>query len=284
MKILSLGELVYGEVLKRPSANCKTPYVADVLLQNGDTVMAHTASLGCCGLADKSATVLMTKVNNSKNVCTHKVMLSVRKEKENTEYIGIDPSLAEKIVESCLKNNCLRSLQNLQKIKGQVTTLNSRFDFNGIDENGTEFFLEVKSVPLADYVDCTDKERKKIDTSSYDYNDKISYFPVGYRKNKSTTVSERALKHIQELTKIKQTTNKRAIMCYVIQRTDVSSFQPSLIDPIYREAVIEGFRNDVEIIPLVCQWTPEGDCYFIKDNLQINLHYNETIKRDEIIT
>ena len=281
-KILSLGELIPGEVIKRPAASCKTPYVADVMLEDERSILAHTAALGCCGLADKSANVLMTKVVNTKNVCSHKIMLSVKKEGVNTELIGIDPSLAEKIVESCLRNNCLSSLQNLKSIKSQVTTLNSRFDFAGVDENDNEFLLEVKNVPLADYVDCCAKERKQLDTSSYEYNNKISYFPDGYRKNKKVTVSERALKHIQELTQIKKTTNKRTIMCYVIQRTDVSSFQPSVIDPIYRDAVIEGYRNGVEIIPIVCKWHTNGDCYFVTDNLKVNIETIIEIPREEI--
>ena len=54
--------------------------------------MAHTAALGCCGLADKDANVLMMPVDNKKNVCKYKIFLSVVKERDYTEYIGIDPN------------------------------------------------------------------------------------------------------------------------------------------------------------------------------------------------
>ena len=43
---------------------CKTPYVADVLLDDGTLTLAHTASLGCCGLCDKDAYVYMIKIDN----------------------------------------------------------------------------------------------------------------------------------------------------------------------------------------------------------------------------
>jgi DNA-binding sugar fermentation-stimulating protein len=56
-------------------------------------------------------------------------------------------------------------------------------------------------------------------------------------------VSPRALKHIRELTLIKRESKTRCIMCYVIQRTDVDRFQPSIIDPEYREAVKKCFRS-----------------------------------------
>jgi DNA-binding sugar fermentation-stimulating protein len=56
-------------------------------------------------------------------------------------------------------------------------------------------------------------------------------------------------------------------MCYVIQRTDINSFQPSIIDPQYREAVKLAVEAGVEIITLVVQWTKEGEAYFVKDKL-----------------
>jgi DNA-binding sugar fermentation-stimulating protein len=60
-------------------------------------------------------------------------------------------------------------------------------------------------------------------------------------------------------------------MCYVIQRTDVSSFQPSIIDPEYRDAFFKAMNAGVEIITLVVNWTKEGKAYFVKDNLKINM-------------
>tara|TARA_Y100000022_G_scaffold198118_1_gene207856 strand:+ start:900 stop:1733 length:834 start_codon:yes stop_codon:yes gene_type:complete len=275
MLLFNIGTLFKGEVVKRPSAKCKTPYVADVILEDGTDVLGHTAALGCCGLADKTANVLMTKVENSKNVCSHKIQLSIKYENNHKELIGIDPKLAERIVDESLKHNCIGTLKNLQSYKREVKMLNSRFDFAGVDADGNEFVLEVKNVPLADYVDCYEKERKNHDTSHCAYNEKISYFPDGYRKKQKDTVSPRALKHIQELQKLKETTNKRTILCYVIQRTDVSSFQPSNIDPIYKQAVIEAYQKGVEILPLVCKWTEDGNCYFVRDDLPINIPKQE---------
>jgi len=40
------------------------------------------------GLADKDANVLMMPVDNKKNVCKYKILLSVVKERDYTEYIG----------------------------------------------------------------------------------------------------------------------------------------------------------------------------------------------------
>lgn len=270
-KLFTINNLIMGKIINRPSKKCKTPYVADVELEDGTLAMAHTTSLGCGGLVDVGSNVLMLKVSNEKNICRFRVIISIVKEKRHVQYIGTDTCLPEIIVKKCLEKNLINSLKYIKSLRNQITFMNSRFDYAGVDTNDTEFILEVKNVPLADYVDCFNKEKKKIDFSQYNYNNKISYFPDGYRKKVTDTISVRALKHVNELSEIKNNTNKRSIMCYVIQRTDVSSFQPSNIDPIYKNAVIKAVKNGVEILPIVIKWTKKGECYFVKDNLKVNI-------------
>ena len=58
--LLKIDGLVEGTVAKRPSKFIKTPYVADIqILESKRDVLGHTASLGCCGLADVGATIMM---------------------------------------------------------------------------------------------------------------------------------------------------------------------------------------------------------------------------------
>jgi len=58
-------------------------------------------------------------------------------------------------------------------------------------------------------------------------------------------------------------------MCYVIQRTDVDRFQPSVNDPEYRSAFYEAVEAGVEVITLVIKWTRDGTAYFVRDDLPI---------------
>ncbi len=280
--MLQIDNLIEGTVIKRPSKYIKTPYVADIIPFNSETsILGHTASLGCCGLADVGATILMapvpkTKKHDDKLHCEYRVYLSVIKERNNEIVVGIHPKLAEELVESAIKNNLLNILQNVQTYKRETTIyvegkVDSRFDFTGIDSNGIPFIMEVKNVPLADYEDITAKDRKNKCYDSRSLDSKVAYFPDGYRKKSTDTVSPRALKHIKELTLIKSESKTRCIMCYVIQRTDVSSFQPSIIDTEYREAFFKSMDAGVEIITLVVNWTKEGKAYFVKDNLKINM-------------
>lgn len=280
--ILKLDGLIEGEVIKRPSKYIKTPYVADIkICSNSNMILGHTASLGCCGLADVGANILMSPVpkihkNTDKLHCEYRVYLSVIREKEQEIIVGIYPKLAEELTESALKNNLLSRLLNVKNYRKESKIcvpglVDSRFDFTGIDQNGIPFIMEIKNVPLADYEDVTSKDRKKMSFDDRDINSKVAYFPDGYRKKSTDPVSPRALKHINELALIKGMSKTRCIMCYVIQRTDVDRFQPSVIDPQYREAFKNAVNSGVEIITMVVQWTREGEAYFIKDDLFVNI-------------
>jgi DNA-binding sugar fermentation-stimulating protein len=281
--LLKLDNLIEGHIIKRPSKLIKSPYVADINKGDCDeTILGHCPSLGCCGLVDIGSTILMSlscpkKIvkDDKKLKCSYTVYLSVYKEKNETIIIGIHPKLGEKLVHSAITNNCLSILKDVIELKTETKVyienyVDSRFDFSGIDFNNKKFILEVKSVPLADYEDITSKEKKNKNYDDRIYNSKIAYFPDGYRKKTTDTISPRALKHIRELTYLKQTQDIRTIMCYIIQRNDVSSFQPSFIDPIYREAFFEAVNSGVEIITLVVSWNSNGEAYFIRDNLPIN--------------
>ena len=137
------------------------------------------------------------------------------------------------------------------------------------------FILEVKNVPLSDYADVNHVEKKKLIKANafkdLKFNEKISYFPDGYRKTKGGVVSERALKHINELADITLSKIIRPIICFVIQRTDSGSFQASNIDPTYKAAFNDALKKGVEVIILMVKWNADGEANFVTCDLPVNL-------------
>jgi DNA-binding sugar fermentation-stimulating protein len=139
--------------------------------------------------------------------------------------------------------------------------------------------MEIKNVPIANYEETryirnSKKSKKEVvlpDYSLRNFNSKVAYFPEGYRKKITDTISPRALKHIKELTIIKTDSSSpiRTILCFVIQRDDVEKFQISTSDPEYREAVKNAKDLGVEIIAMVVKWHKNGNAEFICDNLPI---------------
>jgi len=288
MLLLKLNDLIKVKIISRPSKICKTPYVADIQLPDDTIVQAHTASLGCCGLCEKDcyvyASPMLSNCPQSKSkVCTYKVYLAqiyeekIINEKKyiNDQIIGVDPKLAETLVEKALIGNCFPTLQNIKKHRREASLANSRFDFIGIDNNDSYFILEVKNVPLSDFADVNHIEKKKLIRQNafknMIFNEKISYFPDGYRKTKGGIVSERALKHINELADITLSEIIRPIICFVIQRTDSGSFQASNIDPTYKASFNDALKKGVEVIVLMVKWNANGEANFVTCDLPVNL-------------
>ena len=288
--MLQLQDLIEGKVVKRPSKFIKTPYVADVLIQgNSDEerkdleVISHSASLGCCGLADANASVLLTEItttsSSKKDVkCSHRIYLSIYREGPHEEIVGIYPKLAEELVESALRQNLLSRLKNVRSwrretvLKVAALDVDSRFDFSGQDAEGNPFIMEIKNVLLADYEDVSSKERKKMNFEGRDFNSKVAYFPDGYRKKTADPVSPRALKHVRELERIHLSDPRiRCILCFVIQRADVDRFTTSVIDPEYKAAVKKAHESGVEIVAMVVKWSRDGCAQFVRDDLPILL-------------
>lgn len=288
--LISLDNLIEALVVKRPSKLIKSPYVSDLKLDNNEDEkehLGHSPSLGCCGLADNGRKVLVQYIDTSKNKnkkddsklkCEYRIYCAIHQEGTNNEIIGIYPKLAEELFESALNKNLISKLMNVKEYKRETKIfieghVDSRFDFSGIDENGTKFILEVKNVPLADYEDLPSKERKKMDYSDRDFNSKVAYFPDGYRKSSKEPISVRAVKHLENLTYLKNLHKEtiRCLICFVIQRNDAERFQPSIIDPNYVNTLKNAHENGVEIITLKIRWDRDGNSYFVTDNLPINI-------------
>lgn len=251
--LYTIPNVVSARVVARPSKTIKSPYVADLNLDANDTpCLGHTAGLGCGGLANAGAHVWMTPTAGNK--CDYRMVLSRTYTNSTPVFVGIFPKLAEELVANALRLNCIPTLANTSSVRRETSIhiegeVHSRFDFSGVDETGREFVLEVKSVPLAHEV----VESGNDGTATINSN--RAYFPDGYRKHKTDTVSERALKHVRELQRVLELQNKRTILCFVVQRDDVDAFETSPSDPQYRDAVREAHKNGVEVIVLHVKWT-----------------------------
>ena len=114
--IFRITNLIEGTVLNRPSKVIKSPYVADVLIEENNIkteVISHSPSLGCCGLAEKDAIVLLSKLPiKSEQKCTYRICLSICKDAQHPGHesiVGIYPKFAEELAENALKNGLLSS-------------------------------------------------------------------------------------------------------------------------------------------------------------------------------
>ena len=73
----------------------------------------------------------------------------------------------------------------------------------------------------------------------------------------------------------------RAILCFVIQRSDAKQFQTSNVDLIYKDAVKQAYQNGVEIKTIQVDWNKQGQCHFIRNDLPISLKEGEFLPSEE---
>ena len=269
--VLNLKNLVEAEVVCRPSKTNKSPYLADIKINN-KIEMAHSPALGLSGLICGGKKVRVKPVDCDKNSkrCSkytiEKVLVIEKEIKRGKTWIGANPVKANSIFEETIKKKLFDKLKNVTITNREFSILDSRLDFKGIDNKKNTVYIEVKNVPLTDYHVDTIPDNRKIFYSTIDkkkYN-RVGVFPDGQVKPGNVLVSPRAYKHLLTLEKLSK--NNRSILIYVIQRSDCHGFIPNYIkDPKYSDKLYELHKNsNVEIYVLSYKW--KGDkLYFDKE-------------------
>ena len=195
------------------------------------------------------------------------------------------PNMANIIVGQMLQKKMIVGLEDLTHIKSEfsITPLvkienfnedcvlenekTCRFDFFGMlnETEGSEaklfnVLIEVKCVPLADYVDVLPKIRSKT-LSEIKPEDRTrlglkAIFPYGTSR-KYELVSPRALKHIKNLEAYSLTKSYKTFMIYITMRDDVEAIKISELDVEYRKAVFAAKQNGVTLLGYSIRWEEE---------------------------
>ncbi len=213
-------QLTHGRLIKRYKR-----FLADIKLDNGDVVTAHCTNSGSMkSCLEDNAEVYLSPVNdpNRKTKFTWEMI------KINNDWVGINTGNPNKLAFEAVQNGDIEKLKGYTEIKREVKFGDSRFDVMAKNEKET-CFIEVKNV--------TYKEGE------------YALFP--------DAVTSRGKKHLETLVKAKQQ-GMRAVMLYIVQRTDVSIFASALeIDPEYSKTLKSAYEQGVEIIPVQVKVSPE---------------------------
>ncbi len=243
--------LIRAKVLARPSKINKSPYLADIEIDGVAAGMAHTPALGCCGLIAAGATVWVMPAPNAKSVSSYVIYLV---EEADGNIICAHPTVANEVAAGMLAAGIV--VPGLRDIRREVAVAGTecRFDFCGVDAEGTRTIIEVKSAPIADTVDCMPRDRAKALAEAGPDAPKMAIFPHGNRR-KDGVISPRALRHVETMRGLVASgSSSRAIMLYLTMRTDVERFTVSAVDHIYRQAVMDACDAGVEIQAWSVRW------------------------------
>ena len=204
-------------------------FLADLELQDGQTVTAHCANPGSMmGLADEGSKIWVEPNDDPKKKLKFGWRLI---EHETGHFTGVDTSLANKVIKEALTTRRVPGLDGFDTCRPEVRYgANSRIDFLLSSAGLPDTYVEVKSVTL---------QRQN----------GLAEFP--------DSVTARGTKHLGELQHMVKA-GQRAVMLYLVQRTDCTHFDVAHdIDPAYAAAYQNARTMGVELRCFAAQISPE---------------------------
>ena len=266
MALLYSYEQLYsnGKLVKRPSRSIKSPYIADIIIDEKEE-LAHCPSLGISGLLNDEAKFLCSKNETSTRKSKYTVELTYLPSTLNTTVLtNTNPQFGNKLFASIIKNNIIDEYKNPLIVKSEKKYKDSRFDFYIKKADNKEEYIEVKSVVLCNF----DKKEypksvKNPEIHRLNTHKKGAIFPDGFRKNKNVPISERAIKHLKTLVDCKKN-NYDASLYFIVQRDDCDYFKPSDVDQFYSKELENTIKEGVNVKAISVKWTVQGECYFNK--------------------
>jgi DNA-binding sugar fermentation-stimulating protein len=222
--------LVRAEVLHRPSTVIKSPYVADIRLEDGTTALCHTPGLGCCGMVAPGRVIYVTKSSGSGKTAWA-AQVAECTDRSGIYFVGINPMVCQHAAAKLLP---LINADTAVVWKSEVTVSEGvRLDYVGSTES-KKTYVEVKTAMIAH--ESHETERRDTDT-------RRAIFPEGFRKHRDDPVSPRAIKHAKHLGEL-AAGGDTAVLCFIVPRTDCGDgMEPSHGDPAYCAAVRESVRK-----------------------------------------
>jgi sugar fermentation stimulation protein A len=209
---MQFDTLYHGKLIKRYKR-----FLADIVLDSGETITAHVPNSGAMTSTIASNCEVWASYHDNPK---RKLKYTLELTKIDDQLICTNTGHANKVAIEAIKNGIIKELQGYDTLKPeQKYGQNSRIDIL-LEKDNQKCYVEVKSVTL------------KID-------DHLA-FP--------DAVTTRGEKHLRELEQMVEQ-GHRAVMLYVIQRTDKLPFRlASEIDSKYFETFQEVTQNGVEVL------------------------------------
>jgi sugar fermentation stimulation protein A len=225
--------LIPGRLIKRYKR-----FLADIKLDSGEVVTTHCTNSGSMkSCIEENAPVYVSLSDNKARLTRFTwEMIFI-----NNGWIGVNTLIPNKIAIKAMQLGLIAELKGYARIQSEVKYGDSRLDIYAESEQ-EKCFIEVKNVTL--------KEQE------------FALFP--------DSVSSRGKKHLEALIRAKKE-GYRAVMLYIVQRTDVDYFAPAMkIDQEYANTFEQAMSAGVEMLPYQFEITPKSINLLKKLPVKIN--------------
>jgi DNA-binding sugar fermentation-stimulating protein len=223
--------LYRASVLHRPSKIIKSPYVADVLLEDGTHALCHTPGLGCCGMVAPGRTIYVSSAVNPRSKTAYTAQLAECEDEEGVYHVGIHPMVSQAIAATLL-DRIHPSATWKTEVKIDDHT---RLDFVGTTPEGKTLYVEVKNAMIS-HQDQTGRATRR------------AVFPEGFRTSRAASFSPRAVKHAETLAALTVLPDAECYLLYILPRHDCQDgLELNRADPIYCQAVANAMAYGVHV-------------------------------------
>jgi len=187
----------------------------------------------------KGNEILFNLIDNEKRKTKYEILFG----KYKNHYVLINSKFHNKIAEKLIINGKVDEIKNIKSIKREFRIDNSRLDFLVINENGEEFYIEVKGSTL---------ER-----------DGIAYFP--------DAPTSRGAKHLDELCKILKQ-NKKSILIILVSIKDAYYFSPNRdIDENFYKKFISCINLGLKVYPFKIEYNIQNKYLYLSNLIDLKI-------------
>ncbi|MDP9196811.1 MAG: DNA/RNA nuclease SfsA [Pseudomonadota bacterium] len=208
-------------------------FLADVQLADGSTVTAHVPNSGAMlGLTTPGLEVRLSPAANP----GRKLPYTLEMVHTDNTWVGSNTSHPNALAQEAVASNRFSPFSGYTSVRREVKYgKNSRIDLLLEDPALPPLYVEVKNVHV--------RRPERHDGQTAEFPD---------------SVTSRGAKHLEEMADMVRA-GARALMLYIVQRGDCSSFRVAEdLDPAYAAAFAKARKAGVEALCLDCTVSPEG--------------------------
>lgn len=208
-------------------------FLADVVLENGETVTAHCPNTGRMdGCAIPGSPVILSRATNPNRrlSCTLELVFA------EGRWLNVNTMRPNLLVQEAVQAGRVAELEGWRFVRREAAWGRSRFDLllvrggASTSDPSACCYIEVKNVTL--------------------FHEGVAYFP--------DAVTTRGAKHLADLADV-VAGGGRAVQMYVVNDAAARLLRPAdVIDAAYGRALREAARKGVEVLAYTWSTTPEG--------------------------